>query len=106
MSYLLSNLKSTDDKLEYTCDLILVNFKLTKSDVPFSSIGTYNKIPEISEDFIKSRLILYVNSVINNISVEGVSISVVEITLLKAEVSVLLNINDNIIPILLKDEKL
>jgi len=99
MKYLLSDGRSTTDFLVYIKDVLKLNFVLRIDEIPYWNGGSEELIYKLTEEEIKSKINLIINSIIDklNIKYDGVlKLAVNKIQFNSTQVHIEISINNNI----------
>lgn len=98
MPYLLSTGLVTDDHIIYIKDIILLNMKLLKNEIPYFEGGSDELIEDIETSNLEGHLRTIVNSIINRVTLKFPDTSVLleDIKVTNNSINVIINIENNL----------
>lgn len=97
MKYLLSTGKTTEDRITYIKDIILINMKLLKQEIPYFDGGSDELIPDVRTDELKSHIEIIVNDILVRVrnSFKNIKLDLSEVKISNQMVTVIINIENS-----------
>lgn len=98
MKYLLSTGKTTNSELIYIQDIILINMKILKKEIPYFTGGTNDLIESLDHEALTRSVDAIANDSINRVKSQfpNLIITLDSIIINKTNIKVSVNINDKI----------